>query len=55
VPARDLATALVSMNERVLYATFAGHPPAVGEDSVVDVLLTIWLSAIYGGAGASVR
>ena len=52
VPARELATALVSMNERVLYATFAGHPPAVGEDSVVDVLLTIWLNAIYGGAGA---
>lgn len=49
-PAGELAIALVSMNERVLYATFAGHPPAVGEDSVVDVLLSIWLRAIYGGA-----
>jgi hypothetical protein len=48
VPARDLATALVSMNERVLYATFAGNAPAVGEDSVVDVLLSVWLKAIYG-------
>jgi AcrR family transcriptional regulator len=50
VPARDLATALVSMNERVLYATFAGNAPAVGEDSVVDVLLSVWLKAIYGTA-----
>ena len=50
VAARDLAITLVSMNERVLHATFAGHPPAVGEDDVVDVLLAVWLSAIYGGA-----
>ncbi len=48
LPARDLATALVSMNERVLYATFAGNAPAIGEDSVVDVLLGVWLKAIYG-------
>ena len=48
VAARDLATALVSMNERVLYATFAGTAPAVGEASVVDVLLSVWLKAIYG-------
>ncbi|HEY0516769.1 MAG TPA: TetR/AcrR family transcriptional regulator [Solirubrobacteraceae bacterium] len=47
-PARDLAIALVSMNERVLYATFAQDPPAVDEAHVVDVLLSIWLGAIYG-------
>jgi TetR/AcrR family transcriptional regulator, ethionamide resistance regulator len=50
LPARDLAIALVSMNERVLYATFAGDPPAVAEQDVVDVLLAIWLGAIYGGS-----
>jgi AcrR family transcriptional regulator len=48
LPARDLAIALVSMNERVLYATFAGDPPALAEDTVMDVLLSIWLRSIYG-------
>jgi AcrR family transcriptional regulator len=45
--ARELAIALISMNERVLYATFANDPPAVAESGVMDVLLSIWLSAIY--------
>jgi len=48
VPARDLAVALVSMNERVLYAAFTGEAPALEEDRVLDVLLAIWLNAIYG-------
>jgi AcrR family transcriptional regulator len=48
VPARDLAIALNSMNERVLQATFAGHPPAIDEENVVDVMLSVWLGAIYG-------
>lgn len=47
LPARDLAIALNSMNERVLYATYAGDGPAVAEGDVVDVLLTVWLSTIY--------
>ena len=46
--ARELAIALVSMNERVLYATITGEPPALGENDVIDVLLSVWLSAIYG-------
>jgi AcrR family transcriptional regulator len=48
LPARDLAVALTSMNERVLYATFSGDGPAVAEADVVDVLLEVWLSAVYG-------
>ncbi len=48
--ARQLATALVSMNERVLYATFAGEEPLLPEDAVMDVLLSVWLNAIYGAA-----
>src|SRR3954453_456614 len=48
VPARDLAVALNSMNERVLYATFSGDGPAVAEADVVGVLLDVWLAAIYG-------
>jgi AcrR family transcriptional regulator len=46
--ARDLAVALNSMNERVLYATFSGDGPAVAESEVVSVLLDVWLAAIYG-------
>jgi AcrR family transcriptional regulator len=51
LPARDLAVALTSMNERVLYATFTGDGPAVPEADVVDVLLGVWLSAVYGAVG----
>ncbi|PWR11686.1 TetR family transcriptional regulator [Micromonospora acroterricola] len=47
LPARDLAIALNSMNERVWYATFAGDGPAVAERDVVDVLLDLWLAGIY--------
>jgi len=47
LPARDLAVVLNSMNERVLHATFAQDGPSVAEGDVVDVLLTVWLNAIY--------
>jgi AcrR family transcriptional regulator len=47
LPARDLAIALNALNERVLYGTFSGDGPAVAEEDVVDVLLDVWLSAIY--------
>lgn len=50
VPARDLALVLNAMNERALYATFSGRGPAVAEDDVVDVLLEVWLAAIYRGS-----
>lgn len=48
--ARDLAIALVQMNERVQYATFAGESPSLEDDRVLDVLVDIWLRAIYGTA-----
>jgi AcrR family transcriptional regulator len=47
LPARDLAVVLNSMNERVLHATFAQDGPSVAEEDVVDVLLAVWLNAIY--------
>ena len=50
VPARDLAVALNLMNERVLHASFAGEPPAVDEEAVVDALVAIWVAAIAGRA-----
>ncbi len=48
VPARDLAIALGQMNERVLHATFRGETPSVAEDDVLEVLLAVWLTAVYG-------
>jgi AcrR family transcriptional regulator len=50
--ARDLAVVLTSTNERVLYATFSGDGPALAETGVVDVLLEVWLRAIYGTSPA---
>jgi AcrR family transcriptional regulator len=52
-PAPDLAIALVQMNERVQYATFTGESPSLEEDRVLDVLVDIWLRAIYGTAEPS--
>jgi TetR/AcrR family transcriptional regulator, ethionamide resistance regulator len=52
-PARDLAIALVQMNERVQYATFTDESPSLQEDGVIDVLVDIWLRAIYGTAEPS--
>src|SRR3954468_18010357 len=49
-PARDLAVVLTSTNERVLYATFSGDGPGLAENAVVDVLLEVWLRAIYGAS-----
>jgi AcrR family transcriptional regulator len=53
VPARDLAVVLNAMNERVLSATFSGRAPFVAEDAVVDVLLEVWLAAVYGRSAPS--
>ena len=47
-PARDLAIALLQMNERAQFATFAGDTPAIDEERVVDVLVDVWVRAIYG-------
>lgn len=47
LPARDLATSLLWMNERVLHTTFARQQPAVDEADVLDVLVGIWVRAIY--------
>ena len=49
-PARELATALVQMNERVQFASFSGEKPAIADADVLDVLVDVWLRAIYGTA-----
>jgi len=49
-PAREMAIALVQMNERAQYATLLGEEPSLEGDRVLDVLIDIWLRAIYGTA-----
>jgi AcrR family transcriptional regulator len=51
-PARELAIALVQMNERALFATLTGETPALDEASVMDVLVDVWMRAIYGAEPA---
>ncbi len=50
LPARDLAIALVQMNERAQYATLLDESPSLDGDRVLDVLIDVWLRAIYGSA-----
>jgi AcrR family transcriptional regulator len=47
-PARELATALVQMNERAQFATLAGEAPSLDEERAMDVLVDVWMRAIYG-------
>jgi len=51
-PARELAIALLQMNERAQFATFAGESPSLEEDRVMDVLLDVWMRAIYDADAA---
>ena len=48
LPARDLATALVQMNERVQFATFVSETPSLDKDKAIEVCVEIWMRAIYG-------
>jgi TetR/AcrR family transcriptional regulator, ethionamide resistance regulator len=48
LPAQDLATTLNLMNERVLIAAFSDESPTVAEDHVLDTLVHVWITTIYG-------
>ena len=48
IPARDLATCLNRMNEQVFEAMAAELQPGLAEDHLLDALVGVWLSAIYG-------
>ena len=50
VPAAELSTALNLMNESVMTAAFAGHQPAIPDHRVLDNLVHIWTTSIYGDA-----
>lgn len=52
-PAHDLAIALVQMNERAQFASFAGETPSLEIDRALDVLVDVWVRAIYGAPSES--
>ncbi len=49
VDASTLASTLTWMSERIYYLAAIGHPAFHNEQQVIDVLTTVWLSAIYNG------
>ncbi|MGY4708125.1 TetR/AcrR family transcriptional regulator [Mycolicibacterium sp. CBM1] len=54
IPARDLATALNLMNERVVFASQGTEEPTVPERAALEALAHIWVTSIYGDAGVRV-
>lgn len=48
LPSAELATALNLMNERTLFASFTAEAPSVPEENVLNTLVHIWVSSIYG-------
>lgn len=50
LPSQELATALNLMNERALFASFTAEQPSVPEARVLDTLIHVWVSSIYGEA-----
>ncbi|CAM4387940.1 HTH-type transcriptional regulator EthR [Mycobacterium basiliense] len=50
LPAVELATALNLMNERTLSASLLAEEPCVPESHVLDTLVHVWVSSIYGEA-----
>ncbi len=51
LPAHDLSAALNLLNEKVMLTSFAGERPSVPDDQLLDTLVHIWVSSIYGEAG----
>ncbi|WP_431234242.1 TetR/AcrR family transcriptional regulator [Mycolicibacterium psychrotolerans] len=54
IPARDLATALNLMNERVVVAAQGTQQPTLAEDAALEAVVHVWITSIYGGVPDSV-
>jgi AcrR family transcriptional regulator len=51
LPAYELATALNLMNERALFASFTDEQPSIPQEQLLDTLVHIWVTSIYGQTG----
>jgi AcrR family transcriptional regulator len=50
LPAHALSSALNLLNEKVMLASFADERPSVANEHLLDTLVHIWVSSIYGEA-----
>ncbi|OBJ09871.1 TetR family transcriptional regulator [Mycobacterium sp. 1482292.6] len=50
LPARNLSAALNLLNEKVMLSSFADARPSVPSEQLLDTLVHIWVSSVYGGA-----
>jgi AcrR family transcriptional regulator len=48
LPARDLSAALNLLNEKVMLTSFADARPSVPNEHLLDTLVHIWVTSIYG-------
>jgi len=48
LPAHDLSAALNLLNEKVMLASFADERPSVPHEQLLDTLVHIWVTSIYG-------
>src|SRR5579884_1338888 len=51
LPARDLSAALNLLNEKVMLSSFAEEQPSVPDEHLLETLVHIWVTSIYGEAG----
>jgi TetR/AcrR family transcriptional regulator, ethionamide resistance regulator len=50
LPARELSAALNLLNEKVMLTSFADERPSVPNERLLETLVHIWVTSIYGGA-----
>jgi AcrR family transcriptional regulator len=48
LPADELSTALNLLNEKMMLSSFAGDSPSVPKERLLETLVHIWVSSIYG-------
>lgn len=51
LPADNLSAALNLLNEKVMLSSFAGGRPSVPSEQLLDTLVHVWVSSVYGPAG----
>ncbi len=50
LPARNLSAALNLLNEKVMLSSFADGRPSVPDEQLLDTLVHVWVSSVYGKA-----
>jgi AcrR family transcriptional regulator len=50
LPAHNLSAALNLLNEKVMLSSFADGRPSVPDDQLLDTLVHVWVSSVYGKA-----